>query len=287
MDAVVGPAGGDEGFAQIAQGRFTAVPNLRFGHHDPCRAPVQVDHLAVADLIIHLAEGMDAKGSAVDPEFRRPGHLDLGDQAARRRVPAGELDAGRLADHATSSIAADEIFSPQRATVGQRDVDAAIVLRETGHLAFAIDGHRQLADPAGQDALDVVLPQTERVVVPGGEVADVQRHSSEPRALRHLPLRQEPIGDATLIKHLDRARVQTAGARACEVLVGAPLDNGDVDLCQGQLARQHQACRTAAGDHHGMPGHCRIPLGISLASGAPHSAAAAATASSQASAAIS
>ena len=37
-----------------------------------------------------------------------------------------------------------------------------------------VDRHRQLADPAGQDALDVVLPQPEPVGVPGGKVADVQ-----------------------------------------------------------------------------------------------------------------
>ena len=60
-------------------------------------------------------------------------------------------------------------------TVGERDVDAGVVLRETRHLTSAIDRHRQLADPLGQDALDVVLPQPEDVVVPGGKVADVQR----------------------------------------------------------------------------------------------------------------
>ena len=59
------------------------------------------------------------------------------------------------------------------------DVDAGVVLRETRHFTSAIDRHRQLADPAGQDALDVVLPQPEPVVVPGGKVADVQRDSGE------------------------------------------------------------------------------------------------------------
>ena len=63
---------------------------------------------------------------------------------------------------------------PQRLAVGQLDVDAGVVLREARHLASAMDRHRQLVDPAGQDALDVVLPQPEPVGVPGGEVADVQ-----------------------------------------------------------------------------------------------------------------
>ena len=87
---------------------------------------------------------------------------------------AGELDAGCLADQAASSVAPGEILRPQRLAVGQLDVDAGVVLRETRHLTSAIERHRQLADPAGQDALDVVLPQPERVGVPGGKVADVQ-----------------------------------------------------------------------------------------------------------------
>jgi len=31
---------------------------------------------------------------------------------------------------------------------------------------------------------------------------------------------------------------------------GAPLDDGDVDARQRQLARQHQPCRTSSGDHY-------------------------------------
>ena len=89
--------------------------------------------------------------------------------------------------------------------VGQLDVDAGVVLRETGHLASAIDRHRQLVDPAGEDALDVVLPQPEPVGVPGGKVADVQGDPGEPRDLGHLPLREEPIGDSALIENLDGA----------------------------------------------------------------------------------
>ena len=120
-----------------------------------------------------------------------------------------------------------------------------------------MDRDRQLADPAGQDALDVVLPQPEPVIVPGGKVADVQADRGEARHLRHLSLREEPIGDATLIEHLDRARVQTAGARAGKFLAGAPLNDGYVDARQRQLACQHQPCRTSAGDNHRMPRLCR------------------------------
>ena len=85
------------------------------------------------------------------------------------------------------------------------DVDAGVVLREARHFMSAIDRHRQLVDPAGEDALDVALPQREHVVVPGGKVADVQRDPGEPRDLSHLPLREEPIGDSALIEDLDGA----------------------------------------------------------------------------------
>jgi hypothetical protein len=83
-------------------------------------------------------------------------------------------------------------------------MNAGLVLREARHFPFAMDGHRQLADPAGQDTLDVVLPQPEHVVVPGGKVADVQR-DVEMHDLMHLSLRDEPVGDSTLIEHLDGA----------------------------------------------------------------------------------
>jgi hypothetical protein len=58
----------------------------------------------------------------------------------------------------------------------------------------------------------------EAVVVPGGKVADVQRGQGEARDLHDLSLREEPIGNSALIEDLDRARVQTAGTRAGEVL---------------------------------------------------------------------
>jgi hypothetical protein len=116
---------------------------------------------------------MDALVIAAEAPLRLLGHLDLGDQAARCRIPPGELDAGGLPDQTASSVAPDEIFRPQRLAVGDLDVDAGVVLRETRHLTPAIDRHPQLADPAGQYALDVVLPQPEPVVVAGGKVADV------------------------------------------------------------------------------------------------------------------
>jgi hypothetical protein len=77
----------------------------------------------------------------------------------------------------------DEIVCPRRLAVGQLYVDAGVVLRETRHFASAIDRHRQLADPAGEYALHVVLPQPEPVVMLGGKVADVQSDVGEGRNL--------------------------------------------------------------------------------------------------------
>ena len=145
-------------------------------------------------------------------ELRLLVHLDLGDQPAPRRIPPGELDAGRLADHTAPSVAADQVARPKRLAAGQLDVDAGAVLREARHLAFADDGYSQLADPGGQDALEVALRQREPVVVAGGKVTDVQRDPGERLDLHRLPLREEPIGNTTLIEHLDGARVQAAGA---------------------------------------------------------------------------
>ncbi|ANV99735.1 hypothetical protein LMTR13_05640 [Bradyrhizobium icense] len=49
-------------------------------------------------------------------------------------------------------------------------------------------------------------------------------------------------------------------ARPGEFPVRAPLDNGDVDISQRQLAGQHQPCRTSSGDHHCMLGHRHTPV---------------------------
>ena len=140
------------------------VFDLPFGEHDPVSAP----------RLPRRPMACDAAAVAAEAELRLLVHLDLGDHPAGRRIQPGEVDAGRLADHAASSVAADEILRPERRAVGQLDVDAGVVLREAHHLAAAEDRHPELADPVGQDGLEVALPQREHVVVAGGEVADVQ-----------------------------------------------------------------------------------------------------------------
>src|ERR671918_591660 len=63
--------------------------------------------------------------------------------------------------------------------------------------------------------------------------------------------------------------MQTARARAGEVLAGAPLDNGNVYPRQRQLARQHQPRRTSSGDHHRMLGHRHTPAGVTPVATSP------------------
>ena len=256
VDPVIGPVDGDERLAEIAQGGFARGSDVLFGHHDPHRATIRVDHLAVADLVLHLPMAWVPRAS-----WRMPnsGSSAISTSAISQLVvgshPGNSMPAA-LRTRLRPPSQPTRYCRPQRLAVGQLDVDAGVVLREARHLTSAIDRHLQLADPVGQDALDVVLPQPESVGVPGGEVADVQAGSpANPATCSHLSLRQEPVGDAALVEDLDGARVQAAGARAGEVLAGAPLDDGDVDARQRQLARQHQPCRTSSGDHHRMLGH--------------------------------
>src|SRR2546430_8821141 len=168
MDSVVRHVDGDESLAEIAQ-RGLARSDLRFGEHDTTRPALRVDHLAVLDLVLHLAQSVHAGGSATDSQLGLLGHLDLGEQGARRRIPTGEIDARRLTDQTAPAVASDEILRPHALAVGQRDVDAGVVLREACDLASAIERHGQLADPGGEDALDVGLPQPESVWMPGGK----------------------------------------------------------------------------------------------------------------------
>jgi dGTPase len=74
--------------------------------------------------------------------------------------------------------------------------EAICLAHDLGHTPF---GH------AGQDALNVVLPQPKSVRMTSRKIADVQLNPAERRNLSHLPLREEAIGDSTLIEHLDRA----------------------------------------------------------------------------------
>jgi hypothetical protein len=107
----------------------------------------------------------------------------------------------------------------------------------------------------------VALQQRHPIVVAGGEVADVQRDTSERLHLHRFPLGEEAIDDTALIQHFDGAGVQTSGARAFELDTGPPLDDEDVDSRERQLRRQHHPRRATSGDHNCMLGH--MPLLVS------------------------
>src|ERR1700761_2842537 len=124
---------------------------------------------------------MDAEGVAVDTQWGLLGHLDLREQIARGRIPSGEVDASRLTDQTAPAVAPDEVGRLKRLSVRQLDTNTAIILRETDHLASAVERHCQLFDPAGQNAFEMLLPQPEPEVVSGGEVADVQSRCGERR----------------------------------------------------------------------------------------------------------
>ena len=154
--------------SKIGEGRLVHA-DLRLGQHDPDRPAWLVHHLAVLDFVLDLAQGMRARRSSANAQFGLLGHLDLGEQGARGRIPTGKLDAGFLADQTASSVAPDEIPRSHVSTVGQLDVHASVVLRESGHLGAVVDRDLKFGDPAGEDALDVFLPQPESVGMPGRE----------------------------------------------------------------------------------------------------------------------
>ena len=179
----------------------TGVLDLSFGEDDPDRLP-----------FLPPADRVGADAVVTEPELGLFAHLHLGDHPARRRIQAGELDPGGFAHDAASAVAADEIFGSDRRAVRHLDIDPGVVLGKARHLRAVIDMHGQLGEPVGHDPLDPVLPQPERVRMPRGEVAHVQHAGAERRHLSDLPRGEEPISDATLIQHLDRARVKPAGA---------------------------------------------------------------------------
>src|SRR5690348_9799729 len=84
VHAVVRSVGGDECLADVAQGGLAGVLDLAFGQDDP--NPVS-------------ALGRADATARPQAELWLLDHLDLGHEPARRWIPPGELDAGRLPDH--------------------------------------------------------------------------------------------------------------------------------------------------------------------------------------------
>ncbi|MDT4888986.1 hypothetical protein FQZ97_1256260 [compost metagenome] len=94
----------------------------------------------------------------------------------------------------------------------------------------------------------------------GGKGADVEGDAGKAGGLHLLPLGNEAIGNAALVEHFDGAGMEAPGAGAGQALIGAALDNGDIDAGEGQFARQHQPDGAAAGNDHGMFGFAHLSL---------------------------
>src|SRR5690349_10371293 len=103
---------------------------------------------------------MDAVRVALKSPFRLLDRCSLRDEPARRRIPARKCDAGHLANETATAVATDEIGRAERSPVSECNIDAVVILREAGHLASAMDSDVKFVDPFGQDALDMVLPQS-------------------------------------------------------------------------------------------------------------------------------
>jgi hypothetical protein len=67
-----------------------------------------------------------------------------------------------------------------------------------------------------------------------------------------VPLRQESVRDAALVKDLDRPGVQAQPTGTRDLVPRASLDDRDIDTREGELGRQHQARRASAHDHDRM-----------------------------------
>src|SRR4029078_3140425 len=95
-------------------------------------------HDAYPFAVLQPGQGLSAVLVLADAERRLAAPFDLGDHGANGRVPAGELDAGGLADQAAPSVASGEVFRPQRLAVGQLDLDAGVVPADTRHVAAPV-----------------------------------------------------------------------------------------------------------------------------------------------------
>src|SRR5262249_55466485 len=149
---VVRPVDGDECFSELVHAGVAALVELSFGEDDPNRLP-----------FLSATDGMLAGAVATEAELRLLVHLDLCDHPARRGIQPGEVDAGCLADHAASSVAADEILRSEHRAAGQLDLDAGVVLCEANHLAATKSRDPELSDQVRQDALEMALPEREHV----------------------------------------------------------------------------------------------------------------------------
>src|SRR5688572_28486678 len=98
VNAEVAAVDRDERLAKLVERWLVALLDGRLAQHG-----------ANAFAVLELAEGLDAFFAVADAERGLAGHFDFSDQVADGSVPAGEVDAGVLADQTATAVAADEI----------------------------------------------------------------------------------------------------------------------------------------------------------------------------------
>ena len=132
------------------------------------------------------------------------GDLDLGDQRGPGRGPAGELDAGRLADQAASAVGRHQVRRAHRGAVGQVQVDAVGVLGEADNLSPRWIG---TPSPPTQSARMRSIWLCNRPSVYGCRVGRslMSTDAFAKPAGTLLPRSEETVGDASLVEDLDGA----------------------------------------------------------------------------------
>ena len=164
---------------------------------------------------------------------------------------AGEADAEQLAHRAAAAVAADEVARAQPRAVGQLGGHPVVVLAQPDQFAAAPDLGAELGGVLGQQALGDGLRDAEDVGMRG--VQPVRRRlgdAGEEAADRVLLAeREEPLQQTALVHHLDAARVQAEPADDPGRL-RLLLQHEHVHAVQPQLAGQHHAGRSAAGNDH-------------------------------------
>ena len=225
--------------------RDRAVLGHPVGGHDDAVHPIPEGHGAEPQL------GLADLGHYGGQRLRRRGHLHLAQQRLDPGGLAGEADAEQLAHRAAAAVAADEVARAQLRAVGQLGGHPVLVLAQPDQFAAAPDLGAELGGVLGQQALGDGLRDAEDVrmcgVQPVRRRLDDAGEETTDRVL--LAEREEPLQQTALVHHLDAARVQAERADnpgRLRVL----LQHERVHAVQPQLAGQHQAGRSAAGNDH-------------------------------------
>ena len=237
-----------EGGAQVVE-VGAAVAELPFGQHH-----------AHQPVVTARADAVGAKAVVSHPHLGFAVHHHLGDDPAGGCIHPDKIDAGGSPDRAAATVASHQKLAAQHPAIGQFGLDAVVVLDEAGHVGLPVERHPELVDPAGQDRLEVLLPQRQHVGVAGREIGDIQPEPGVAEGRVRLPSLDEPIDDAALVEHLERAGMQPTRPGAVQALVRPPFDDGDIDARERQFSRQHQTGRATSYDNHRMLSRRRVVL---------------------------